>query len=194
MVPDSFDTFNKAIKDTYDKLVTDGKIVPTKEVEAPSTPMSLKGRRVPGRGAAHDRLHQHHLRRPGGRSSPTRASPSARSSRTGMGIGDVIGLLWFKRKLPRYASQFIELVLVLTADHGPAVSGAHNCIVTARAGRDLMSAVASGILTIGPRFGGAVSGAAEMFNEALAKKMTPEEFIRHYKKKGRQHPGHRPPG
>ena len=34
-----------------------------------------------------------------------------------------------------YATKFIEMILMVTADHGPAVSGAHNTIVTARAGR-----------------------------------------------------------
>ena len=54
--------------------------------------------------------------------------------------------------LPRLAPSDL---LVITADHGPAVSGAHNAIVAARAGKDLISAVVSGLLTIGPRFGGA---------------------------------------
>lgn len=43
-----------------------------------------------------------------------------------IGVGGVLSLLWFKRRLPNYASKFIEMVLMLTADHGPAVSGAHN--------------------------------------------------------------------
>ena len=37
---------------------------------------------------------------------------------------------------------------MVTADHGPAVSGAHNTIVSARAGKDLVSSLASGLLTI----------------------------------------------
>ena len=37
---------------------------------------------------------------------------------------------------------------MVTADHGPAVSGAHNTIVTARAGKDLVSCLTSGLLTI----------------------------------------------
>jgi ATP citrate (pro-S)-lyase len=51
-------------------------------------------------------------------------------------------------RLPKYASKFIEMCLMVTADHGPAVSGAHNTIVCARAGKDLVSSLASGLLTI----------------------------------------------
>ena len=40
---------------------------------------------------------------------------------------------------------------MVTADHGPAVSGAHNTIVAARAGKDLVSSLASGLLTVGER-------------------------------------------
>jgi succinyl-CoA synthetase alpha subunit len=55
---------------------------------------------------------------------------------------------------------FVDFVLRLLVDHGPYVSGAVNTIVAARAGRDLVSALASGLLTIGPRFGGAINQAA----------------------------------
>ena len=51
-------------------------------------------------------------------------------------------------RLPSYAAEFIEMTLMITADHGPAVSGAHNTIVCARAGKDLISSLASGLLTI----------------------------------------------
>ena len=51
-------------------------------------------------------------------------------------------------RLPCYATKFIEMCLMVTADHGPAVSGAHNTIVCARAGKDLISSLTSGLLTI----------------------------------------------
>ncbi len=54
----------------------------------------------------------------------------------------------FPHRLPSYACRFLEMCLMVTADHGPAVSGAHNTIVTARAGKDLVSSVTSGLLTI----------------------------------------------
>ena len=85
-----------------------------------------------------------------------------------MGIGGVLSLLWFRKRcapylwvsfafwrltrdhfsLPKYACEFLEMILMVTADHGPAVSGAHNTIVCARAGKDLVSCLASGLLTI----------------------------------------------
>ena len=37
---------------------------------------------------------------------------------------------------------------MLCADHGPCVSGAHNTIVTARAGKDLVSSLVAGKLEI----------------------------------------------
>jgi len=100
-----------------------------------------------------------------------------------MGIGGTIGLLWFRRKLPPYFAKFIETVLVVTADHGPAVSGAHNTIVTARAGKDLVSSLASGLLTIGPRFGGALDDAARGFYKGYQDGMSAVEFVKTKRKK-----------
>jgi len=101
-------------------------------------------------------------------------------------IGDVISLLWFKRLLPPWATKFIELVLVTAADHGPCVSGAHNTIVTARAGKDLVSSLVSGLLTIGPRFGGAVDQAALNFKKYCDSKTSPAEFVETLKKRGQR--------
>ncbi|KAF9336584.1 citrate synthase [Podila minutissima] len=102
-----------------------------------------------------------------------------------IGIGGVLSLLWFKRRLPAYACKFIEMVLMLTADHGPAVSGAHNTIVTARAGKDLVSSLCAGLLTIGDRFGGALDGAAEQFSSAYDKSLSPREFVTSMRKQNK---------
>ncbi|KAG0031574.1 citrate synthase [Podila clonocystis] len=102
-----------------------------------------------------------------------------------IGIGGVLSLLWFKRRLPDYACKFIEMVLMLTADHGPAVSGAHNTIVTARAGKDLVSSLCAGLLTIGDRFGGALDGAAEQFSSAYDKSLSPREFVTSMRKQNK---------
>jgi len=101
-----------------------------------------------------------------------------------IGIGGVISLLWFKRRLPAYATKFIEMVLMVTADHGPAVSGAHNTIITARAGKDLISSLVSGLCTIGPRFGGAIDDAASQFSQAHDKNQSPKDFVEEMRKNG----------
>ena len=105
------------------------------------------------------------------------------------GIGDIVSLLWFKRTLPTWATKFLEMVLMLCADHGPCVSGAHNAIVAARAGKDLVSCVASGMLTIGPRFGGAVDGAARNFLRGKDENIPPFDFVEQAKKAGIRLPG-----
>ncbi|MFX1493493.1 MAG: citrate/2-methylcitrate synthase [Promethearchaeota archaeon] len=179
-VPDSYEDFDKLIKKVYEKLVQEGKIKPTEEEEPPKIPIDFNEATRLGL-----------VRRPSDvvvtisddrGDVPTFGGVGLDEIiRENRSIGFVIGLLWFKRELPEFAQQFIEMVIKLTADHGPAVSGAHNAIITARAGKDLMSALASGILTIGPRFGGAISDAARYVREALQKGMTPPEFVKYMK-------------
>ncbi len=108
---------------------------------------------------------------------------------TGFSVGDVMSLLWFKRRYPKWAVQFIETVLKTVADHGPAVSGAHNAKVTARAGKDVVSSLIAGLLTIGPRFGGAIDGAAKYFKYGYDNNLSPKEFLAYMKKQGIPIPG-----
>jgi ATP citrate (pro-S)-lyase len=79
----------------------------------------------------------------------------------------------------------LQMILMVTADHGPAVSGAHNTIVAARAGKDLVSSLASGLLTIGPRFGGALDEAALMFTEASDAQLDAEQFVQNMRKQNK---------
>lgn len=104
-------------------------------------------------------------------------------------IANVIGNLWLKRDLPQYALQFINTIIILLADHGPAVSGATNTIITSRAGNDLKSGLISGLATIGPRFGGAIDGAGKYFFEAVKDWISPKEYVVNMKKKWEFIPG-----
>jgi succinyl-CoA synthetase alpha subunit len=180
IVPDSYEDLDKRIRDTFEKLKQEGKITPVDEFEPPQIPVDFNDATRMGLvrrstdvivTISDDRG-----------DVPTFAGVGLDEIvRDNKSIGYVIGLLWFKKELPEFAQQFIEIVIKLTADHGPAVSGAHNAIITARAGKDLMSALASGILTIGPRFGGAISDAAKYIREALQKGMQPQEFVKYMK-------------
>ena len=180
IVPDSYEDLDKKIRETFEKLKQEGKITPIEESEPPEIPIDFS-----------DATRMGLVRRPSDvivtisddrGDVPTFAGVGLDIIiRENKSLGYVIGLLWFKRELPEFAQQFIEIVVKLTADHGPAVSGAHNAIITARAGKDLMSALASGILTIGPRFGGAISDAAKYVREALQKGMEPQKFVKYMK-------------
>jgi ATP-citrate lyase alpha-subunit len=108
---------------------------------------------------------------------------------TGYSIADVITLLWFKQRYPKWASEFLETVIKTVADHGPAVSGAHNARVTARAGKDVISSLVTGLLTIGPRFGGAIDGAARYFKLGHDQGMAADEFVAYMAEQGMVIPG-----
>lgn len=79
--------------------------------------------------------------------------------------------------------QFVDFILKLLVDHGPYVSGAMNTIVTARAGRDLVSSLSAGLLTIGPRFGGAINQAASNWLTGVLAEESPAAFVEGFAKK-----------
>jgi succinyl-CoA synthetase alpha subunit len=187
-VPESFDDYGEQIKRVYDMLMAEGKAADVVEPEVPRLPMDYS-----------KALSSGVIRRPttfictisddSGEELLYAGKTISDVLEQRIGIGGVIGLLWFKKELPDYAARFIELVLQITADHGPAVSGAHNAIVASCAGKDLISSLCSGLLTIGPRFGGAIDDAAREFKRARETGLTPEQFVSEMKKKGINIPG-----
>jgi len=187
-VPNSFNDFGDIISQVYQKLVEKHIINPQPELIAPEPPADFKVAIKSGKvrkattivsSISDDRGDE-----------PTYNNlPISEIISSGMGIGDVLGLLWFKRTLPRYATKFFETCLVMVADHGPCVSGAHNTIVASRAGKDIISSVASGLLTIGPRFGGAIDDSARCFKDAFTRKQSPEDFVETMKGQGKYIPG-----
>ena len=182
IVPDSFDDYGEKIKQTFEQLKKEGKIEEIDEPTPPHIPMDYK-----------QAVAENLVRKPTnfisticdetGEIHNYCGVPIDEVIKKGYGIGGVLGLLWFKKDLPSYAREFIELVIQIVADHGPAVSGAHNTIVTARAGKSLIESIISGIVTIGPRFGGAVNGAAQHFSWGLENNLKPREFVDAMKKK-----------
>lgn len=188
IVPQSFDDFGDAIKKTFDKLNAEGKIPKQQEYSLPAIPEDYAAAVKAGR-----------IRKPSsfvctisddrGEEVTYCGKPLSEIIQENGGIGEAISLLWLKKKLPRYATQFMEMVVVITADHGPCVSGAHNTIVASRAGKDLISSLCSGLLTIGPRFGGAIDDAARYFSSAVEKGTASKAFVEEMKEKGILIPG-----
>lgn len=180
-VPDTFELLPNVLQTVFDKLVNEKVITIYREPPEPKIPIDYSWAKELGL-----------IRKPAsfisticddrGQELLYAGTPISNVFDDNLGVGGVISLLWFKKKLPKYATDFIEMVLMLTADHGPAVSGAHNTIVTARAGKDLISSLASGLLTIGERFGGALDGAARDFSAAYDAGLAPQDFVSNMRK------------
>lgn len=181
IVPDSFDRMPPTLAELYEKLVCDGDIVQFVEPETPVVPLDYTWAKQLGL-----------VRKPANFISSISDDRGEELKYCGvkisdvfeknLGVGGVLSLLWFRKQLPTACTKFIEMILMVTADHGPAVSGAHNTIVSARAGKDLVSSLCSGLLTIGPRFGGALDEAAEMFAGGFDSGMSPKHFVDDMKK------------
>lgn len=98
-------------------------------------------------------------------------------------FASIVGSLFLGKKIKsKEFEEFIDFVLRILVDHGPYVSGAVNTIVTARAGRDLVSALSSGLLTIGPRFGGAINQAAQNWLTGVSDGKKAFEFVEDFAK------------
>ena len=93
-----------------------------------------------------------------------------------------MGLLWDKRLISKQEAEIIKRIMMLSADHGPCVSGALGTIIAACAGIGLSQSVAAGLIMIGPRFGGAVTDAGRYFKHAVDNKMSVDEFLAYMKK------------
>lgn len=98
--------------------------------------------------------------------------------------GLTISLLLGKQIESQKLIDFTDYVLRLLADHGPYVSGAANTIVTARAGKDLVSSLTAGLLTIGPRFGGAINQAANSWLRGAAEGESAKDFVASFTAQG----------
>jgi len=85
-----------------------------------------------------------------------------------------------KKDISTDLEAFVDFTLRILVDHGPYVSGAVNTIITAQSGRDLVSSLASGLLTIGPRFGGAINQAAANWLRGVRDKIAPYDFVEEF--------------
>ncbi|PRT56869.1 putative ATP-citrate synthase subunit 1 [Wickerhamiella sorbophila] len=187
-VPETFEDLPELLNKVYKDLVNQGTITPAAEPDVPKIPIDYSWAQELGL-----------IRKPAsfistisddrGQELVYAGIPISEVFKEDIGVGGVMSLLWFRRRLPSYATKFLEMVLMLTADHGPAVSGAMNTIITTRAGKDLISSLVAGLLTIGTRFGGALDGAATEFTSAFDKGWSPRQFVDTMRKQNKLIPG-----
>ena len=164
-VPDTFGGLSKAIKQVYQELIASGDIKPETELDEallPQLPPSVQEVMKQGEVVVEPLIR---TTISDDRGEEPRYSGYAASElcSKGYGIEDVIGLLWNKKLPTREESEIIKRIVMISADHGPAVSGAFGSIIAACAGIDMPQAVSAGMTMIGPRFGGAVTNAGKYF-------------------------------
>ncbi|PPQ79968.1 LOW QUALITY PROTEIN: hypothetical protein CVT26_004414 [Gymnopilus dilepis] len=163
IVPDTFEELPQVLKETYESLLKNSAIKPKLEIEPPVIPMGYK-------------WELSLIHKPAALISTISDERGQELLYAGVRISDVskedIGLGGVVR-LPPWAT---EMVLMLTADHDPAVSGA------IRAGKDLISSSVSGPLTIGALDQAAVIGIGHKIksinNLDLCVELLVKEYVR----------------
>ena len=184
IVPPTFGALGPAIKETYEEFIKSGQIKPVAEVAASDVPklpktveQAMKENEVTVVPLIRTTISDDR-----GDEPCYDGYPASELINKGYEIPHIIGLLWDKRLISKQEAEIVKRILMLSADHGPCVSGAYATILAACAGIGLSQAVAAGMIMIGPRFGGAVTDAGRWFKYAVDHKMNVDEFLSYMKK------------
>ena len=180
-----------AIKRVYEELVTSGRVRPVPELspaDMPKLPKSVEEGMKAGDVLVAP-LVKTTITDDRGDEPLYDGYPASELINKGYEIPHVVGLLWDKRLITKQEAEIIKRIMMLSADHGPCVSGALATIIAACAGIGMSQAVAAGLIMIGPRFGGAVTDAGRYFKHAVDRKMTVDDFLAYMKKEVGPVPG-----
>jgi ATP-citrate lyase alpha-subunit len=183
IVPMTFGGLGPAIKEVYQEFLAKGAIKAVSEPDSSSLPRlprtvdeAFKGGEVMVEPLVKTTISDDR-----GDEPLYAGYPASELINKGYDIPHIIGLLWDKRLVSQQEAEIIRRIIMLSADHGPAVSGALGTIIAACAGINMSQSVAAGLIMIGPRFGGAVTDAGKWFKYAVEKKLGVEEFLAHMK-------------
>ncbi|MEE9905097.1 citrate/2-methylcitrate synthase [Chlorobium sp.] len=165
LVPETFGGLSKCIKQVYEELLADGSIQPEPEIDEALLPeLPPKVQEIMKQGEVIvEPLIRTTISDDRGEEPRYVGYAASELCEKGYGIEDVVSLLWNKKLPSREESEIIKRIIMISADHGPAVSGAFGAIIGACAGIDMPQAVSAGMTMIGPRFGGAVTNAGKYF-------------------------------
>ena len=191
IVPDTFGALGPAVKRVYEELVTSGRVRPVPELspaDMPKLPKSVEEGMKAGDVLVAP-LVKTTITDDRGDEPLYDGYPASELINKGYEIPHVVGLLWDKRLITKQEAEIIKRIMMLSADHGPCVSGALATIIAACAGIGMSQAVAAGLIMIGPRFGGAVTDAGRYFKHAVDRKMTVDDFLAYMKKEVGPVPG-----
>lgn len=168
IVPETFGALSDAIHGVYQTLLAQGHIKPKIEpARLPELPLQVEESLKLGRVVV-EPLVRTTISDDRGEEPLYMGYASSELIAKHYGIEHLIALLWNKELPTKDEAEIIKRIIMFSADHGPAVSGALATILAACAGIGLAQAVAAGLIMIGPRFGGAVSDAAKHFKLGVA--------------------------
>lgn len=93
-------------------------------------------------------------------------------------LASIAAGLWLgRRQVSPELEQAVDFILRLLVDHGPYQAAAVNTITAARSGTNLVAALSAGLLTIGPRFGGAINASAGTWLAGVQAGQGPAELV-----------------
>jgi len=183
IVPDTFGALGPAIEKLYRELVETGVSAPAPETDAAALPRLPKSvdQAIKSGDVMVEPLVKTTISDDRGDEPCYDGYPASELIKKGYQIPHVIGLLWNKKLISAQEAEIVKRIIMLSADHGPCVSGALVTIIAAGAGINMAQAVAAGMVMIGPRFGGAVTDAGKWFKYAIDQELTPEAFLDYMK-------------
>lgn len=183
IVPLTFGGLGPAIKEVYQELMSRGHLKSLPEpspTQLPQLPKTVEESRKAGEVFV-EPLIKSTISDDRGEEPLYYGYPASDLINKGYDISHIIGLLWNKRLLTRQEAEIVRRIIMLSADHGPCVSGALATIIAACAGIGMSQAVAAGLIMIGPRFGGAVTDAGRWFKYAVDHRLSVDEFLAYMK-------------
>ncbi|MFV1951432.1 MAG: citrate/2-methylcitrate synthase [Nitrospinota bacterium] len=165
VVAPTFGALGKVIEEVYNEFIDNGVVRPAREVDIdtlPDLPRKVEEFMKSGEVMVEPLL-KSTICDDRGEEPLYVGYPASELIDKGYTIAHTIGLLWNKKLPSPDEAEIIKRIIILSADHGPCVSGALTTIIAACAGIGLSQAVAAGLIMIGPRFGGAVTEAGRWF-------------------------------
>ena len=183
IVPPTFGALGPEIKRVYEELLAKGDVRPIANVDVQNLPKLPKTvpQAIKDQDIMVEPLFKSTISDDRGDEPLYDGYAASELINKGYQIPHVIGLLWNKKMITSQEAEIIKRIIMLSADHGPCVSGALGTIIAACAGIPMAQSVAAGMLMIGPRFGGAVTDAGKWFKHAVEKKMGVDEFLTYMK-------------
>jgi ATP-citrate lyase alpha-subunit len=183
IVPDTFGALGPAIKATHEELLKSGQVKAIPDLapaDVPKLPKTVQESLKDGEVLVTP-LIKSTISDDRGDEPLYQGYAASELINNGYDIPHIIGLLWDNRLISKQEAEIIKRIIMLSADHGPCVSGALTTIIAACAGIGLSQAVAAGMIMIGPRFGGAVTDAGKWFKYAIDNKLSVEDFLAYMK-------------